>query len=231
MMMKINFLAIVLILLPTFLFAQKHLVTPQFGIAKHLANKAFGYSIGVEYQHKIKTKHNLGVSLSYVFAESRGILPNDLKASNVILRDFTNIPNLPNFGWSEDAFPTIRLKAKPDIYFNFNLGVHYFYDMKVAKNNLLKVGIGGVITFRDEKLITELVKAKVFKSPLQNDVNNLIIPIFQYDSYIDLGLLLSLRYEYALKEKLVIGCNTNLYLFPKSKTAFWTLTPFIGFKF
>ncbi len=231
--MKNRFVLFVVFLLslPTLIFAQKNLIQSELGYAHSLKNKASGYTTGIEYQREINPRHYFGFSLNYVYTQSRGILPKNLSDNNVILRDFSNIPNLPNFGWSADAFPEIHLKSKPDTYFNLNFDISYFYNTQVLNNSSLKIGLGSVITFVDEKVISELIEGKKFVAPLQNDINDFLIPIFRYDTYIDIGLKLQLQYQFQINEKMLVGCSAKNYWFPKSKTVFWSLSPTISFKF
>lgn len=231
--MTINkyFIYLFFTIVSTSLFAQNNVLKVGLGGVRHFNNKASGYTTSVEYQRDIHPKHAWGVEISYAFADSRGILPDNIKASNIILRDYTHIPELPNLGWNRNSFPAMSLKSKPDRYFNANLAVKYLNTVAISPKKALKLAIGTVLTFNDEMVIAELVEGAKFESPFSFDLINPLIPIFRYDTYIDLGVLPQIGYSYQFKEKIGIVFTHKYYIFTKSKKYFTTLEAAINIRF
>lgn len=220
-----------MLVLVTFgLSAQKNSLDATIGYARFLNKKASGFSTGINYQRKIGKKQSLGLELCYTFTERRGLLPDDLSKETFILRDFTYIPPLPNFGWSTSGFPGVRLSSTPDKYFNFNIGVNYLFDIWEKKKQTFSVGIGGLLTFNDEKEIVGVLKGD-FSAVIGVNLKNTSIPIFQYDTYIDLGFQPQLKYRYQLKEKMSVGLTNKYYCYPISNRYIFTLAAFMGFEF
>jgi hypothetical protein len=62
-------------------------------------------------------------------------------------------------------------------------------------------------------------------------IQDATIPIFQYDTYMDLGLMSQFSYEKRIKEYVSLGFVSKWYAFPKSEKYITTLSAFIGFKF
>ncbi len=222
---------LIFLLIPVFVAGQNNLLKIGLGGSRHLNNDASGYTTSAEFQRNLRPKHAIGVEISYVYANSRGIIPENISASNLILRDYTHIPELPNLDWNRNSFAKMSLKSKPDRYFNANLGIKYINTLPISEKKLLKMGVGFVLTFNDEMVVDELVEGLQFKSPAQNDVINVLIPVFRFDTYIDLGILPQIEYNYKLKEKINIGLTNKYYIFPKSKKIFTTLDCSINIQF
>ncbi len=213
--------------------AQKNSVKSDFGFATNLSKAAIGFALGTEYTRQLSKKGYIGIEINYNFTSRRGLLPQDLKGQRVILRDFTK-PESPfpfSFDWTSESFPGYRLPSKPDKYFNCGIGVKYLYDMWSKSKHQLRAGVGVVLTFNDEKEIVEMLKGD-FYFPLNNiTISNVLIPIFKYDTYIDLGFQPQIEYQYHINERLSIGLLNKYYCYPKSSRYVTTLSTFINFNF
>lgn len=228
--MKRYILLTILIAVTFRIIAQKSNLDASIGYANFLNKKASGFCTGLNYQRKISQKQSIGLELSYVFTESRGLLPEKLDEGTFILRDFTNIKTPSVFEWTQNSFPDIRLSTKPDKYFNFNIGINYLFDVLEKGKHNLTVGIGGLLTFNDEKEIVEIIKGD-FRGVLPLDLKNISIPVFQYDTYLDVGFQPQIRYRYQLKEKMNIGLTNKYYCYPISNRYVLTLAAFLSFEF
>ena len=226
-----QYILLTLLIAVTFrITAQKSSLDASIGYANFLNKKASGFSTGLNYQRKISQKQSIGLEISYIFTERRGLLPEKLNEPIFVLRDFTSIPPIPSFGWTTDGFPDIRLPTKPDKYFNFNVGVNYLFDVWAKGRHNLTLGIGGLLTFSDEKEIVEVIKGD-FRAIIGLNLKNVSIPVFQYDTYLDVGFQPQIRYRYQLKEKMNIGLTNKYHCYPISNRYVFTLAAFLSFEF
>ena len=214
-------------------FAQKNGVKSDFGFATNLSKGAIGFSMGTEYTRQVSPKGYIGVEINYNFTSRRGLLPQDPKGQRVILRDFTHPESLfPfSFKWTENSFPGYHLSSKPDKYFNYGIGVKYLYDVWSKNKHQLRTGLGVVLTFNDEKEIVEMLKGD-FYFPFNNvTISNVLIPIFEYDTYVDVGFQPQIEYHYQLNKRMSVGLLNKYYCYPKSSRYVATFSTFINFNF
>jgi hypothetical protein len=214
------------------LVAQKNGMTAHLGYANFLNKKASGFTIAFDYQRQMASKHFLGLGISGTMTESRGILPENLDNSNIILRDFSYLPDsIPSAFWTKESFPKFHLASKPDKYFNFSASINYNYMVWKTNKQALKIGIGAVLTFNDELELKELIRAKSFKNVFDFQSKNFQIPVFQYDTYIDLGFTPQLDYSFQLPNGVKTGVVSKLYCYPKSGRYVLAIAPFLNFQF
>lgn len=229
-MKKIKLLTLILLFSMT-LIAQNNSMTANLGYSNFLNKKATGFSIGFDYQRKVTSKHFLGLGLNYTMTERRGILPNNLDKENIIIRDFTYIPDsVPNAFWTKESFSKFCLASKPDKYFNVNASINYNYTAWENARQSLKIGIGVVLTFNDEQELTELLRVSNLKSPLY-DLSNFQIAVFQYNTYIDLEFIPQIKYNYQLNERMKIGIDSRFYCYTKTNRYVAVLSPTLSFQF
>lgn len=213
--------------------AQKNSIKSDFGVAAHLNKGAIGFAMGTEYTRQVSKKGYIGVEINYNFTSRRGLLPQDLKGQRVILRDFTQPVTLypPYFEWTAESFPGYRLPSKPDKYFNCGIGVKYLHDIWSKNKHQLRTGLGVVLTFNDEKEIVEMLKGDFYSPLFKEPISNVLIPIFKYDTYIDLGFQPQIEYHYQIKKRMSIGLLNKYYCYPKSSRYLATLSAFMNFYF
>lgn len=215
------------------LLAQSNnLISMTFGFCDNLNNSAVGYTIGTDFQHSINQKHTIGIMISHTFTQSRGLLPQNIQSDNVFLRDFTNLNPFP-FGnqYTIDNFPKKRLNAKPNKFFNLNIGIVYAYTIYHTKKRNLQIGIGGIISYFDKMELVDLIKADFTNDFLKVELKNYNFPVFQFDTFLDIGIMPFITYNYEINNKFSIGCTAKFFGFPKSESGFWTLSPLISYKF
>lgn len=204
----------------TLIFSQGMIVSGDFGPSFKTNTYAAGLGININILYQTKSNNGFGLTIGNSFLDSANNLPNNLKDSNFHLRDYTNIAPLGemfNFGWDIDAFPQFRLKSQPNRYFNFNLGFNYFYLCKAL--NFLIVGTELVLTYRDQMEIAKVLETKEMELyfPPEFVKYNYNIPIFSYDTYLDVGIAPYIQYNLLIYKRLAIGVKTKFYYFPKSR--------------
>jgi hypothetical protein len=93
------------------------------------------------------------------------------------------------------------------------------------------MGLGAVFNYHDEKEIVGFIQGRFRASGGWSEIQDASIPLFQYDTYLDLGVLSQLGYERRVKDNLSLGLVSKWYVFPKSEKYMTTFSVFIDFKF
>jgi hypothetical protein len=236
-MKKTIFTTVLSCLLHTILFCQsKNSLTGGFLIGSHFKNDLNGHGLDMTFEHDISPKHVIGISINYLFAESRGILPDKL-TEKYALRDVTNPDQLKSFNadWNVNSFPKGSFeKTKPNRHMNYNISLQYGYNIIHKTKSRLTLGLGVGMTFNDEMNLVYLLKGEyrfVVQPANVNMFQDYYFPIFRFDTYWDLGIMPSVKYEKTINEHLIWGLNLKQNWFFKSSKTFSTLTCFFGFKF
>jgi hypothetical protein len=224
-------------LLYTTLFCQsKNTLMGGFLFGSHFKNGLSGHGLDMTFEHALTQKHIIGLNINYLFAESRGILPDQL-TDKYAIRDVTNPDQLPmlNLDWNVGSFPKGSLeKTKPNRHMNYNISLQYGYNILNKSKSKLTLGLGIGMTFNDEMNLVYLLKGEyrfIVQPDSVNVYKNYYFPVFRFDTYWDLGLMPSAKYERTINEHLIWGLNLRQNWFFKSAKTFSTITLFAGFKF
>lgn len=235
-MKKIISITVLSCLLHTVLFCQSNSLTGGFLLGSHFKNGLNGHGLDMTFERSINQKHVIGLSINYLFAESRGILPDEL-TSKYALRDVTNPNQLKdfNFGWNASSFPKGSLETtKPNRHMNYNITLQYGYSVLNKPKSKLVLGLGVGMTFNDEMNLVYLLKGE-YRFVLQpigdSRFKDMYFPIFRFDTYWDLGIVPNVKYERTINEHLIWGLNLRQNWFFKSTKTFSTITLYGGFKF
>lgn len=199
--------------------AQSFLISGETGVSFKNNYYANGYSFGINVLFNRLKNHKIGISLSNSFMSSAHFLPDNKKDANFHLRDFTNITPLGedyNLGWNLDSWEPIRLKTHSNRYYNLNYSLNYFFDTE--RFNSLKIGSELILTFRDQMEIAKVlnVKEMEFWIPVGLTLYDYNIPIYAYDTYLDIGFAPYIQYNLFKYKRLDIDIKTKVYIFPKS---------------
>ena len=205
------------------LSAQKNIFIVELGSSFDITHKASGLSAGFYYQHQLYQQLSFGLDLNHNLHQRRGILPKDA-SKKYLIRDYFNSDG------AEKSYPSIRLKSKPDQFFDFGGAFYLNYSFFKEKKQNLTLGIGARLNFHDEKTIFKLIKGSA-PSILGDDSVDAYFPIIRYDSYIDLGASLQAIYQHDVSEKLSIGLHLRFYAYPLSDNYLMSLSAFIGRRF
>lgn len=191
-----------------------------FGGHSYFVEKnAGGYDLGIGLYTVISKNNSLGLSFSHTYNDVSP-LPSDLSAAKIVLKEESN--RLPlGFGlgeWSEDYnWPDIRLEEQPNRYFRFNVGLHYLYKAIYKKHRQFTFALGAVLSYRDESEMIRLVETtKIAGSPFVRPTYDHSIPIFSYNTYMDLGTKIDFTYYFKKLKILNFGVRTSCIYFPKS---------------
>ena len=87
------------------------------------------------------------------------------------------------------------------------------------------------MNYSDEKEIVGFIQGSFRAIGGFGEVQDVYIPIFQFNTYMDLGLMSQFSYERRIKDYASWGLASKWYAFPKSEKYITTLSAFIGFKF
>lgn len=202
-------------------FAQNLEISGDFGVSFKTNSYANGYGFNINATFLHFGKHHFGLTIGNNFMSSSNFLPGkNLEEYNFHLRDYTNIIPLGeesfNFGWSIEAFDQIRLRSQPNRYYNFNGGINYYYEF--GKLNGFRIGSEWILTYRDQMEIAKVLNVKelVFWIPLGQTINDYNIPIYSYDTYIDIGFAPYIQYNIFNYKRLGVDIKSKIYIFPKS---------------
>lgn len=222
--MKINkssFWILSFLMITSYSIAQNLSISEEFGVAFKTNSFSNGYAFNINAFLLHSGNHHLGLTLGNIFMSSSNLLPGKrLDEYNFHLRDCTNIAPLGAesylFGWSIETFEPLRLRSEPNRYYNFNFGINYFYDFK--NWNSLKIGSELIFTFRDQMEIAKVLNVKEieFWFPPELTLYDYNIPIYAYDTYLDIGIAPYIQYNLLTYRRLTIGVKTKIYYFPKS---------------
>lgn len=227
-MRKVIFLCFILAVNVNFSIAQNKIISGRIGYAYNLKKSASGTSFTLEYQHKLKENHFISVGLDNIFTQRRGSLPKEI-SPKYIIKDYTNPNPYNGFDWT-NGFPYCQLPSTPDKYFDFGTSVKYLYQ-KPSKNNLFyQFGGGACFTYHDEMELVQWVNAD-FKAPFLRPLTDAMFPIFQYDSYVDLGIVAQFDLQKTLKNRITFGVSSKAYYFPKTTNSLLNIAGIIGVAF
>jgi len=212
--------------------AQKNNFQFEMGLSFRLSSKASGFSSGFYFQHEQKDGLFFTIDLQYNYTQGRGNFPKDIQEQqSYLIRDFNNPNPWNSFQWDKESFAPIRLATKPNKYLDFSFGVGLNYLLLNKNKQKVYVGASVLLDYHDEKEIVQFIKGDLEEILSRTTYENIYLPIQQYDTYLNVGLLLRGLYTYQINEKLSTGLHTRLYLFPDGKDYFMSFSPFLGFKF
>lgn len=213
------------------LLAQSKIIKGGLAYTYNIAKNASGGSVGLAYEQKIKGKHFFCIEVKNIFTQRRGSLPDQLISQKHILRDYTNpVPFANPFIWNKESFPSYQLPSTPDKYFDLNFTASYLYEYLNTKRYNLKMGLGTCVTYHDESEIVQWIEGD-FSNPFAGKLTKAMFPVFQYDTYIDVGVVPQVELQFKLKRNIMTGLSSKLYYFPKSSNALLNLEVFIGVGF
>ncbi len=228
-MSLIKYISVVFIFLYTHtrIVSQNLSISGDFGVSCKTSSFANGYLFGINAFFVKSQNHHFGISLNNNFMSSDYLLPKNRKEANFHLRDYTNITPLGedfNTGWNLDSFDPVRMKPHPNRYYNFNFGINYFYDFSTF--NSLKIGSELILSYRDQMEIAKVLEVKEieFWIPFGLTKYDYNIPIYAYDTYLDIGIAPYIQYNILKYKSLDIGLKTKLYFFPKSGEKIYSIT-------
>lgn len=211
--------------------AQKNTIESTVGHASLMGAGASGYEVGVVYMRHLNHKSALSFDVCHAFSQARGLMADYDDKDNLIYRDKTNPVILPGgFLWTQDAFPIVRFRSKPDRFFSFNIGVHYWRTMWEKEKWSLRAAIGATGSYRDE--------IKMFKVVHINDLNisalnhgDYYLPVMQYRTYLDAAATAQLRLSWRAGKRMSLGLNNRLLYYPASDHWWLNSTAQIGIDF
>ena len=213
------------------IIAQSSIIKGGLGYTYNIGKKANGSSVGLEYEQKLKGKHFLSMGIKNIFTQRRGSLPDKLISQKHILKDYTNpVPYKNFFVWTKETFPYYRLPSTPDKYFDFNFSLSYLYKYLDNERYSVKMGLGTCATYHDESEIVEWLQGD-FDPGFGDKLTNAMFPVFQYDTYIDVGIIPQFEFQKKLKHNIIVGLSSKLYYFPKSNNSLLNLEGFISVGF
>jgi len=227
-----NTLSVCFFFYPIFaLCAQKNSLESTVGHASLMGAGASGYEVGVAYTRQLNNKSALSFDVCHAFSQARGLMADYDDKDNLIYRDQTNPAPLPSgFTWTQDAFPIVRFRSKPDRFFSFNLGVHYWRTVWEQEKWSLKAAIGATGSFRDEIKMLKVVHINDLKILSQN-LGDYYLPVMQYRTYLDAAATAQLRLSWRAGKRLSLGLNNRLLYYPASDHWWFNAAAQIGFDF
>ncbi len=222
--MKIKiFLLFVILFICISLNAQNYLISSGVGHSYFINKNAGGYNINLSVDKKLSPKGYISVEVGHSFNDKTPFGRN-LSDEKILIRDFTNRSPLGSSSWNrDDSWPKIRLQSQPERFFRLDFILNYRQEYKAWTKSKLKFNIGGVLSYRDEMELTRLIPIQEigfssFGGVLAYDQ---IIPIFSYNTFLDLGLNLGHTYSLTINENLDVALNTQFVYYPKSSHVMW----------
>jgi hypothetical protein len=213
--------------------AQKNTLDGTFGHASLLGAGASGFELGLAYSRYFSPKSALSLDVSYTFAQARGLMAEFDDKDNLIYRDYTNptpFGTFDLFNWDEDAFPKARFRSKPDRFFAFNIGLHYWRTLWERDRWSLQAAIGATGAYRDEMKMLKVVHINDLHI-LNFNHGDFYLPVMQYRTYLDAAATAQMRLSWRVGKRLSVGLNNKLLFFPASDHWWLTTTAKVGFDF
>ncbi|MBK8371225.1 MAG: hypothetical protein IPL20_07650 [Saprospiraceae bacterium] len=199
-------------------FSQKFQIFGFGGHSYYINKNAGGYDLGLGLNYKFSNRSSMGVSIGHSYNDVSP-LPKDLTLAKVILKEESN--RLPlGFGlgdWeNEQNWPKIRLEEQPNRYFRFNFGVYYIF--KNFFNNIknFNCSLGAVFSYRDESELIKMIETTNIGGVFVRPTYNHVIPVFNYNTFLDAGLKCGFTYSFKIKKALYLGYNAAFVIYPKS---------------
>lgn len=212
-----------LILLTSFcsdIYAQRWQVMADFGHSSSLGKASSGYALSVGLHRSLSSRSSFALELDNTFNSSRGLLQNIKEDGIFALRYAENEAAWPfATGWDRSSFPTNSLPAKPNRYYNFNINLAYYYKIMEKSKFSVRKGLAFTLTYHDQMEIFSILETSIIRFPEELVIQPMSVPIFAYDTYLDIGVSPRLSFAYKLSERLQLGWNNRLYFFPISDTA------------
>ncbi|MEZ5043644.1 MAG: hypothetical protein R2828_27350 [Saprospiraceae bacterium] len=93
----------------------------------------------------------------------------------------------------------------------------YLQQLKTGEKNILKGGLGLVLSYRDDMELIRLVQTDQVKLTFPGiEIDKAVIPLFAYKTYLDWAIAPEINYQYALGQKLFGGLKAQVLYYPSS---------------
>ncbi len=214
-----------------FIFAQGWEVTADLGFSRELQKASSGYVISIGILKNMKNKSSVAFEVDNSFTSSKGLLREVGSDEIFALRYAENEIVWPvSIGWDRNSFPVTSLSVKPNRYFNCNASVIYYNKIVERQKFFVRAGLGFTLTYRDQMEIFSLLRTTAVYLNFTGEFidQSAVVPIFAYDTYLDIGGSPRLSFTYKLSERMNIGWNNKIYYFPISNTAIFSSTISFG---
>lgn len=222
--MKTHIIILSIILLACFnIQSQNYLISSSIGHSYFINKNAGGYNINLGLDKKISPKGYISFGIGHSFNDKTQFGKN-LTDEKIILKDYTN--RLPlGFGtpdWEEEnAWPKIRLQSQPERFFRLDFMINYRQAYKAWSKSKLIFNVGGVLSYRDETELVKMIATQEISGFLIRPTYDHFIPLFSYNTFLDLGLNIGNTYSVTINDNLDIGLNTQFVYYPKSSHVIW----------
>lgn len=170
----------------------------------------------------IYVKKGNGFYLEYQnnYTESTGIFENQLKNPKSVVRTKYNPKpiDLPGFIYTFDKY---YLDPKPNKFTDISFSIGYLF-RKQSERSSFSVQIGPLINYHYEVLIRKIISG-TYRVIVSNEFIPADIPLYEYNSYYELGLTSSVNWMHQIKKKLSGGFFLGSYWLPQSNNGFITI--------
>jgi hypothetical protein len=218
-MKNINYwIVLIQIFVMHYSYAQKISIDGFGGHSYFLRKNADGYNLGIGLKYTTSKKSSVGLIFSHNYNDNTS-LPSNLKDAKIVLKEESNrLPLGAGFAdWEkEHNWPKIRLEEQPNRFFRFDIGLQYTFTKSFKKDSYFDFTIGTLFSWRDESEMIKLVETSKLRGLFFRPTDDYSIPVFNYNTYLDLGLKCECTYFLILLNKMALGYRSGFVLYPKS---------------
>ncbi len=190
----------------------------------HQVDNIHGFGIGSKINYKAKSNMILSLSMSSIFGESRGIVPdNSLKS--IPIRDFETYSK--ESGYFDNFL--VYYPSTFNKYYVYTSDFDILYNKNISLSKSISFGGGVSLVYFDLENIDYVFDTKFYHNSTSEEDRLLMIP--RYDRFYDIGLNIAGQYEYLFKEYMVFRISPSINYYFKSGKMIYKNSIGIGFYF
>ncbi|MEZ4776474.1 MAG: hypothetical protein R3D00_25080 [Bacteroidia bacterium] len=201
--------------------AQKVGIGGTMGVRSDFNVKAKGFAQSIYIYNRFTDKFSIKCGLGHAMSESQSAIYQS-GSSNTLIRNKNQpvpIEDTGFFGWDNSAFPNIDISDKGNRYDDLFVYLALNYKIIQKHRHFGQIGAGTSLHRRDHsEQIGSIIAAEAHFPIGIGNVNDLEIPVFAYNTFLDYSIIAEGTYGFILTESLDILLESNLFFYPKSKT-------------
>ncbi len=184
----------------------------------HNSSSGFMQTIGLRYANS--KRFSFGLTIGHAFTESRSQIFDGNDSKSYIRHVDVPIPDgVINGTWNANSFPDIVLPAKGNRYDDLFLSLSVGYKVLKASKYNIHASIGvGIHKHDQSEQISQIEPHEIYWVIGGHRTYENIIPIYAYNTYLDLSVVPLLVYEYRLKSNLGLTFESAAFYYPMSKS-------------
>jgi hypothetical protein len=227
---KIQMILVCLLINYLNLTGQANVMTGTIGLRSDCQSNANGFLQTIGLSRTISKKLEIGLTVGHAFTESQSKIFNENSAKAYVRHIEQPIPEgVINKLWNENSFPGIDISDKGNRYNDLFIALTATYYVVQSNRNNIHAGIGVGMHKKDHsEQINSIYTSEIYWILGGKRTTGLVIPIFSYNTFLDVSLIPSVTYEYKIKQNFGVTFESAAFIYPASRTL--SLSQSFGFR-